>query len=52
MAARRSSYVVVVQHGGSGLSQTPTLYDWMGGAEALNRLTGTFYRKVLEDPVA
>jgi len=29
----------------------PTLYEWAGGAEALNRLTRTFYDKVLQDPV-
>jgi len=29
----------------------PTLYEWAGGAEALNRLTDTFYGKVLNDPV-
>lgn len=29
----------------------PTLYQWAGGAEALNRLTETFYDRVLQDPV-
>lgn len=29
----------------------PTLYEWAGGTEALNRLTETFYDKVLRDPV-
>jgi hemoglobin len=29
----------------------PTLYEWAGGLEALNRLTETFYDKVLRDPV-
>jgi hemoglobin len=29
----------------------PTLYDWAGGADALNRLTETFYAKVRKDPV-
>ena len=27
----------------------PTLYDWMGGIEALNRLTKEFYRRVHAD---
>src|SRR6187399_3126280 len=31
--------------------QVPTLYDWAGGSEALNRLTGVFYDKVLSDPL-
>ena len=30
---------------------TPTIYEWMGGGEALNRLTEVFYGHVLEDPV-
>ncbi|WAX93375.1 group II truncated hemoglobin [Aminobacter sp. NyZ550] len=29
----------------------PTLFDWAGGASALNRLTSLFYDKVLTDPV-
>ena len=29
----------------------PTLYEWAGGAEALERLTETFYAKVREDPL-
>ena len=29
----------------------PTLYDWAGGAEALERLTEIFYGKVREDPL-
>lgn len=29
----------------------PTLFEWAGGAEALNRLTRTFYNKVALDPV-
>jgi hemoglobin len=29
----------------------PTLYDWAGGAEAFERLTETFYRKVRPDPL-
>ncbi|MEU4746735.1 oxidoreductase, partial [Actinosynnema sp. NPDC023658] len=28
---------------------TPTIYEWMGGAEALERLTEDFYRRVMED---
>ena len=31
--------------------QVPTLYEWAGGAEALNRLTKIFYEKVLQDPL-
>ncbi|MBE8520934.1 oxidoreductase [Amycolatopsis sp. H6(2020)] len=27
----------------------PTLYEWAGGAEAFERLTETFYKKVLDD---
>jgi hemoglobin len=29
----------------------PTLYEWAGGAEALERLTEIFYGKVREDPL-
>ncbi len=29
----------------------PTLYDWAGGNEALERLTEVFYGKVLKDPL-
>ena len=29
----------------------PTLYEWAGGSEALNRLTAAFYDKVLSDPL-
>jgi len=29
----------------------PTLFDWAGGAEALERLTETFYDEVRRDPV-
>ena len=29
----------------------PTLYDWVGGMPALERLTGRFYQKVLADPL-
>ena len=35
---------------GAGAS-VPSLYDWAGGAEALDRLTSAFYDKVLSDPV-
>jgi hemoglobin len=27
----------------------PTIYDWMGGAEALEKLTEDFYRRVMAD---
>ncbi len=27
----------------------PTLYDWAGGADAFERLTEAFYRRVAED---
>jgi hemoglobin len=30
---------------------TPTVYEWMGGAPALSRLTETFYGQVRRDPV-
>jgi hemoglobin len=30
---------------------TPTLYDWLGGGEALNRLTSRFYEHVRRDPL-
>ena len=29
----------------------PTLYDWLGGLEALNRLTTRFYEQVKQDPL-
>ena len=29
----------------------PTLYDWAGGADALERLTSRFYEKVKADPL-
>lgn len=32
-------------------ADVPTLYDWAGGSENLNRLTATFYAKVAKDPV-
>lgn len=31
--------------------QTPTLYEWVGGKDALDRLIGTFYDRVKQDPV-
>ena len=30
---------------------TPTLYDWLGGIDALRRLTTRFYEHVNEDPL-
>jgi hemoglobin len=30
---------------------TPTLYDWLGGIDALRRLTARFYERVPQDPV-
>ena len=30
---------------------TPSLYDWIGGIGALERLTAEFYRRVADDPV-
>ncbi|RFU87307.1 oxidoreductase [Streptomyces triticagri] len=30
---------------------TPSVYEWMGGADALERLTDVFYGRVLKDPV-
>ena len=30
---------------------TPTLYEWAGGADALDRLTECFYRRVHDDPI-
>lgn len=32
-------------------ADAPTLYAWMGGAPALDRLMATFYARVPEDPV-
>src|SRR5687768_11526507 len=29
----------------------PTLYEWAGGAEAFDRLTSAFYRRVRADPI-
>ncbi len=31
------------------LKKVPSLYEWLGGSEALNRLTSKFYQKVLQD---
>src|SRR5260370_42137124 len=31
--------------------QVPTLFDWLGGAAALDRLTANFYVKVRVDPL-
>jgi hemoglobin len=33
------------------MSEVPSLYDWAGGAPALERLTEVFYRKVKADPL-
>jgi hemoglobin len=33
------------------MAEVSTLYDWAGGAEALERLTEVFYRQVHRDPV-
>lgn len=33
------------------VSGTPTLYDWLGGIDALERLTTRFYERVHEDPL-
>ncbi|MFJ3859727.1 group II truncated hemoglobin [Streptomyces sp. NPDC090085] len=33
------------------MDTTPTLYEWMGGAEALDRLTEAFYAHVRSDEV-
>ena len=32
-------------------SSVPTLYEWAGGIEALERLTETFYQRVATDPI-
>ena len=31
--------------------ETPTLFEWAGGAAALERLTETFYEEVRRDPI-
>lgn len=41
-------YTKVAAVTGQGGS-VPTLYDWLGGAEALDRLTESFYTQVLKD---
>ena len=33
------------------MSSTPTIYEWMGGAEAMNRLTEAFYGHALQDEI-
>jgi len=33
----------------STMTPVPTLYDWLGGIDALNRLTTRFYERVAED---
>lgn len=33
------------------MADIPTLYDWAGGAAALERLTDLFYKKVKADPL-
>lgn len=33
------------------MSDTPSLYEWLGGADALARLTDDFYARVRTDPV-
>jgi len=30
---------------------TPSLYDWMGGAQAVERLVAVFYERTLRDPL-
>jgi hemoglobin len=35
----------------AGEDRTPTLYEWAGGDEALERLTDAFYARVREDPL-
>jgi hemoglobin len=32
-------------------TKVPTLYEWLGGAEPLNRLIDCFYQKVPADPI-
>jgi truncated hemoglobin YjbI len=34
-----------------GAQPPPTLFAWAGGAEALSRLTRTFYGHVRDDPI-
>ncbi|MFF8270273.1 group II truncated hemoglobin [Streptomyces sp. NPDC016562] len=33
------------------MSTTPTIYEWMGGAEAMKRLTDAFYAHVMRDEI-
>lgn len=33
------------------MTETPSLYDWLGGREALLGLTTEFYRRVADDPI-
>jgi hemoglobin len=33
------------------MAETPTVFDWAGGAEAFDRLTECFYRRVRADPI-
>ncbi len=33
------------------MADTPTLYEWAGGAPAFERLTEIFYRHVVDDPL-
>jgi hemoglobin len=35
----------------SASSRVPTLYEWIGGGEALSRLLDTFYERVPQDPL-
>lgn len=33
------------------MPETPTLYEWAGGADAFERLTQVFYTRVADDPI-
>jgi hypothetical protein len=33
----------------SGMSETPTLYEWAGGRDAIKRMIGCFYDRVEHD---
>lgn len=33
----------------TAIKQTPTLYEWSGGKDALEKLTELFYKKVMQD---
>jgi hemoglobin len=35
----------------SGMSKVPTLYEWIGGTEAIERLLTVFYDRVPKDPL-